>query len=247
MSVQSALGLSNEIAETITAARWDGWCDDSPDLTVVPEPSQLRPWLLRAEPPVADRVLLAIAELAAVDGGHDSDAATLLCWLLLPAACRVARCIDHADIDEHVAAQLWIEVRTFSWRTTRKVAANIAGRLRKHVLADLANPTDPDGQQITWLGLAPVGRLEPAAPEPVVTSVEELLDLLDWGCASGVISEQDRQLLLDLIAAASAAVPVRSRLLSDRTSEAVAARWGVSGRTVRRWAARSIHALAESA
>lgn len=246
MSVKTALGLSNEIAQSIITTRWEGWSRDLPDLALVPDPAELAAWLRGTDPASADRVLTVLAELGAADGADDSEAALLLAWLMMPAACRVARCIDHADIDEHVAAQLWIEVRTFSWRTTRKVAANIAGRLRKHLLAELADPTDPHGERIARLSVVPAG-MEPSAPQVAVSSIEELVDLLDDGCASGVISVQDRRLLLDLITTAAAAPHGRTAFLGDRTSDLVAARWGVSGRTVRRWAARSIHALAESA
>lgn len=246
MSVSTALGLSLEVAHAIIATHWEVWSRDFPDLALVPDPGGVAAWLRCADPAAADRVLRALAQLAAADGGDDRDAALLLAWLMMPAACRVARCIVHADIDVHVAAQLWIEVRTFSWRTTSKVAANIAGRLRKHLLAELADPTDPHGERLTRLAVVPAA-LEPAAPQAPVSSIEELVDLLDAGCASGVINAEGRQLLLDLIATAATEPHGRTALLGDRTSDLVAARWGVSGRTVRRWAARTIHALAETA
>lgn len=47
------------------------------------------------------------------------------------------------DIDCHVAAQLWIAVRTFPWRTTGPVAANLNRNLRKKVLQDLVPTSSP--------------------------------------------------------------------------------------------------------
>ena len=55
------------------------------------------------------------------------------------------------DIDCHVAAQLWIAVRTFPWRTTGPVAANLNRNLRKKVLQDLVPTSSPiphDGDDV---------------------------------------------------------------------------------------------------
>ena len=192
--------------------------------------------------------LCGLAQLAAADGGDDVDAAKVLAWVLLPAACRVAGSFARvADIDEHVAAQLWIEVRSFSWQTTSKVAANIAGRLRKHLATDLSDlpsaeaPPDLAGRHRGG-GLALARQYGVGGPDDGPSPMDELLSVLEWGCRRGLITSEDRLLLLDVIAAA-ADDPAWHRsgaaLLGDKVSDSVGTHWGISGRTVRRRAAAS--------
>ena len=80
--------------------------------------------------------------------------------------------------------------------------------------------------------------------------MDELLSVLEWGCRRGLITSEDRMLLLDVIAAA-ADDPAWHRsgaaLLGDKVSDSVGTHWGISGRTVRRRAAASISALAQVA
>ncbi|MEO6605985.1 MAG: hypothetical protein ABIN55_10265 [Aeromicrobium sp.] len=65
---------------------------------------------------------------------------------------------------------------------------------------------------------------------------------------AGVITAADRQLLIDLaVAADRATAPTRrgrSGLMVTSASEEVATRWGMSARSVRRHASRSIDRLA---
>ena len=94
------------------------------------------------------------------DGGNDIAAAAALAKCLLPGACRLAGWLSTLPprvvfrdsqpvlagawsaverIDELVASQLWIEVRTFPWRRLRKVAANILMNTRVGVLREVGD------------------------------------------------------------------------------------------------------------
>ena len=77
---------------------------------------------------------------------------------------------------------------------------------------------------------------------------QELDDILEVATSRGALTPNDRDLLLSLAHAADAANPARSGrghagLMAPAASDAVAAECGVSSRTVRRRAARSVHAL----
>ena len=77
--------------------------------------------------------------------------------------------------------------------------------------------------------------------------MEELLSVLEWGCQTGVITDTERLLLLDVITtAAEEPTWLRSgaALFGDMVSDRVGTQWGISGRTVRRRAVASISALA---
>ena len=131
--------------------RGSAWSTDFDDL---------RTWLPTVDHEASDQVLLALAMLAAPDGGDDIAAAAALAKCLLPGACRLAGWLSTLPprevfrdsqpvtagtwsaverIDELVASQLWIEVRTFRWRRLRKVAANILISTRVGVLREVGD------------------------------------------------------------------------------------------------------------
>lgn len=259
MSVATRLDLTRPAVQQITAQQWPQWSATLPALTLVDQPTEVDRWLEAADPASADQVLRALAQLAATDGENDIDAAKVLAWVLMPAACRLAGHLGrNSDINEHVAAQLWIEVRSFSWQTTGRVAANISARLRKHLIAELADPpatratlSPPReyGEQLAARARA-FGMEVIPGPGEDVSPMEELLSVLEWGCQRGVITDTDKLLLLDVVTtAAEEPTWLRSgaALLGDTVSDRVGTQWGISGRTVRRRAAASISALAAAA
>jgi hypothetical protein len=74
---------------------------------------------------------------------------------------------------------------------------------------------------------------------------------LEWACENKVITDGDRALLLCLVEAAdSAAIRLVDRrtggLLANNVSEAVAQKWGIAPRTVRRRARSSMDALSSA-
>jgi hypothetical protein len=163
-----------------------------------------------------------------------------------------------ARIDEVVAAQLWLEIRTFRWRGRSRVAANILMNARAGVLRECGvhsqlrrsdpvwsrtTPVDPYGG--FWAGYA--ARNTAAEDSPA----DELLQVLEWACDKKVITREDRALLLCLVAAADRAGTTRvgrggGGLMANDVSAAVAAEQGISAVTVRRRARRSLRALTQA-
>ena len=140
--------------------KWPAWVATDPRLGVVDNFDDLRSWLPTVDHEESDQVLLALAMLAAPDGGDDIAAAAALAKCLLPGACRLAGWLSTLPprevfrdsqpvmagtwsaverVDELVASQLWIEVRTFKWRRLRKVAANILINTRVGVLREVGD------------------------------------------------------------------------------------------------------------
>jgi hypothetical protein len=252
MSVATHLGLADPDSEVLALAgqRRAGWQATHPELRVVDELADLPAWLRAADWADADRVLLALAQLSAPDGGDDVAATGALAWVLLPGASLLAFRLGRLShrVDEILAAQLWVEARTFPWKGGHKVAANILMNTRKGVIRDLGLG-ELSGRTIPFPPTAEVWDetahdRQPAEPTPE----QDLHDILELATSRGALTAEDGDLLLDLAHAADLASPARSGrghagLMAPAASEAVAADRGVSGRTVRRRAARSVSAL----
>ncbi|WP_207219044.1 hypothetical protein [Pengzhenrongella frigida] len=263
MSVATQLGLNDPARGLLAQARtdWAGWSGHDPRLVVVDDLLDLPDWIRTADRLDVDDVLHVLARLGSPTGGDDIAAAGALVWVLLPGATVVAHRLRDMTprIDECVAAQLWIEVRSFAWERRRKVAANIVMNLRRGVLRDLGAHEHLRAVDPTWAHAVPLAPeadlwrvLDAKAAEPLaVEAEEELAELLSWAMAHRVIGEHDRQLLVGLAeAACQVAVPRsrqgRSGLCSRAGSSVVAAQHGISAVTVRRRARQSMRALAEA-
>lgn len=263
MSVARELGLESVDPVVIVAKRWAQWSALQPDLGAVKVPTDLQRWLGRGRGQASDqthqeinRVLRALAVLGSRDGDDDPDAAVVLCWVMLPAACAVASRNEWRSprlIDQIVAAQLWIIVRDYPWQTRHgSVAANIARDLNRAVIDDLHSqdrdraghvvPVDPND-----FTLLPLGHPDdPDDPRPA----DELIELLDEAIESQVIDWGERALLLT-IAEASAAAPAGRQsgsgvagLLTADVEAVVAQRYQSSPRSIRRRAGACVDALA---
>ncbi len=259
MSVATQLGLSSTDEGLLAQAcrEWEQWCLDHEALTVVSDLSDLPAWLPGADAGAADEVLHTLAMLASPRGGDKVAAAGALAWVLLPGACVVAYRLRTLTprIDEVVAAQLWLEVRSFAWEQRRKVAANIVMNTRRGVLRDLE--VGEHGRQVdaTWARSIPVEPdaelwtvLEAQRYTPETSAAVELHELLEWALRAEVIEERDRDLLLRLSVAASGADLAqnhrgRGGLFSEAARRAVAADVGRSEATVRRRATAAMDAI----
>ncbi len=252
MSVETALGITSQTASRIIGGRWADWSADHPALAPIP-PSRAQEWLRATSPEDSNEVLRVIARMASETGGDDLEAAELLAWILMPAARRVAvelaNLIRDEPMDHIVAAQLWIEIRTFNWKTNTLVAGCVRRNLRKHVLVEcgaivpdvMSRRTvlldDPDDFDLL--------EAPPEAPAPVADQLEVLLAL---GVRAGTIQEAHRVLLEEMVDAAYSH-PSRLRPLNPllAVADVVAMRRGVTGRHVRRLSRRALDALARDA
>jgi len=259
MCIAHELGLDDDRLNNLINRRWEAWATAEPALWLVPDPTNLPAWVWRtrrksttsAEHGEVDAVLRGLACVAAEDGGNDGEAALVLAWLMLPAACSVARRLrgrDPGRIDAIVATQLFILARSFRWRTRRgNVAANITRDLRAEVRRDLGSvdsrvlviPTDPE----TLARIA-------VADDPVEGPDAELARVLEEGFATGAISGQQRALLEEVLTRVRA-LPVRPRatrtglngLLVAEVAQAMAREHHVSTRQVRRQVNQCVAAL----
>lgn len=249
MSVETALGVSGETARQIQKNRWPDWSGQCAAMVSV-GCTDVRGWLRPAAGRDGQRALYQLAFLAAADGGDDVDAAQVLAWAMLPAACRVANELSDldTDIDALVASQLWIEVRTFNWRASNQVAGTLSASLRRSVLREsgIGARRQPELDDAPWPVL-----LERLAGEPAnqhLDSREVLLRVLDWGVDSGTIEAADRALLLDMVDACHADPKRRSpRRALFGTSTLLGPGLGITARSVRRRGRRALDALAAHA
>jgi hypothetical protein len=261
VSVQTQLGLHDEGNGLLAHAGqdWASWAGRFPCLLGIGGVGSLRAWLRAAEPAAADEVLHALVTLASPSGGDDASAAAMVAWALLPGASVLAQRLRTLSprIDEIVAAQLWIEIRTFPWRRLRKVAANILANTRTGVLRECGAHRQIERVDRTW---SSVRLVDPTAvfwtlvcPQDAAarSAAHELVEVLQWARALNVISDSDRSLLLSLAETADSCGPARTGrgscgLMANDLSADVADRLGISPITVRRRARKAITALADA-
>lgn len=242
MTVAESFGLTADKINDLINIHWPEWVTEAPDLQLVPATEKLCDWLRKAPPEDADLVLRELARLAHEGAGTSPDAAFVLAWVMMPSATVLAHQLRtlSEDIDCHVAAQLWIAVRTFPWRTTGRVAANLNRNLRKKVLQDLvptSSPFPPDGDDVVQ-------------DEPQPDAIEELIEILGDGLKAEVIGQDDVDLLLAVMDAAAQLVPASGPgigIIGDRVSARIGELHGCSPRTIRRRIKRSTDALSQLA
>lgn len=261
MSVQTQLGLHDEGNGLLARAAqsWASWVDRFPCLLGIGGVGSLRAWLRAAEPAAADEVLHTLVTLASPSGGDEASAAAMVAWALVPGASVLAQRLQTLSprIDQIVAAQLWIEIRTFPWRRLRKVAANILANTRTGVLRECGAHSQLERVDRTW---SSVRLVDPTAvfwarvcPQDAASqsAAHELVEVLEWARAAKVISDSDRSLLLELAGTADSFSPARTGrgwcgLMANELSADVADRLGMSPITVRRRARKAITALADA-
>lgn len=249
MSVEEALGISTDTAMEIVKRRWPDWARLRPVLRAV-DLSDLRRWLRRGNAKKVGEVVHALAWLSATDGGDDLEAATLLAWLMVPVAGRVANDLHtmSPEIDALVASQLWIEVRTVNWRASSRVAGNIGKSLRRNILRDAGlDPSRPATvEPVLWPDLTEcvLSDCQSESEDPEQT----LLAVLDWGVESHTIEASDRELLLAMVAVSASDPRHRSpRRPLLAAAGLIGPQLGITPRSVRRRGRRALDALAAHA
>lgn len=259
MSIATQLGLDEPEQGCLGQAHdwWGKWVRSRPALGVVDELASLPLWMTTADLTAREGVLESLSELAATHGDDGLAGAAALTWILLPGACRLAHGLRGLtrQADELVAAQLWIEVRTFGRGRGRRVAATILWNTRNGVLRDvgISKHAEPawrlrilmEPEHPAWKSFEAVLGTESQNPD-------ELGELLADACAAGAIGVGDSELLVGLARAAHTAAPAyqghgRAGLMTPVATAQAATCWGVSPRTVRRRARRSLNELARYA
>ena len=259
MSVAMQLGFTPDGPVPVDNVKWNAWCAAHPCLERFAGVEEM--WRVVQESPIeqADKWLWVWAQLAAEDGGNDLDAASWLAWALVAGASAMGpRMRGIANLDQLVAAALWVEVRTYPWRTRHHVAGNVMFGVRARVFAEVGRSNRRDHRRsierqlvlVPDYDVVPAGFEEAVDPFAPGTPREELLALLDWACAEGVIGEFDRRVLLAQVEVWEEAPRTpQARVAAggfcgNHLTDATGARLGISGRTVRRITRRCLDALA---
>lgn len=255
--VAAQLGLDDpHTSKLLTLARdlWASWCRDDARLAVCSDPLQLPQIFTGWTPAQKDEVLQALAHLASPAGGDQIGAAGLLSWLLIPGAARLACTLSHLSrrTDEVVAAQLWIEVR--SWNGGPKVAANVLMRARGGVLRDLGIKNDRTWSLTSlWDEQSPGASVE-QIPAPETDRPPEVVlgEVLGEALQHDLITGEQCALLLRLAHTADThdvrrAGRGNAGLLAEQVLVEVGRGHGMHRSSVRRHAARSLGRLREHA
>lgn len=185
-----------------------------------------------------DEVFAALLRLAAADNGDDQDAGLVVAHLMHRGSRGVAAGLRDLspEIDAIVAAELWVQIRSYRWQHRRHShALGLKRDTRAAVLRDLCPARDRDGRRrlvlqapevLTWLmdARADGTSVESGGvPGAAASDVEdELLDVLAWAEGNGVLTEDDVRLLLEF------------ELASMPERYAAAAQWGLTERGMRR-------------
>ena len=241
--LEDVLGIENYLSDADRL--WGRWCQVEPLLAAAPSRAALREWLA-TDPPNARATLSALASLAAEDGANEPAAAAVLAWVMIPAAAALARRYRASvpDVEEWIAAQLWIEVRSVPWRRVNNPAASIKFALAHALRGEVDGvevPVDP-GEQLALVR----ERAGDQSVQPQLDSDLLLALVLQRAVDGGVITAGDRQILVDLVAHAHTHPAARRRnggLTSVAALTHVSTRHAVPVRTVSRHAKAAITAI----
>lgn len=254
MSLRTQLGLTGVSPTPVQRAveAWPAWASQHPVLARVEDPEQLDTWLQEVAPREANEVLLALGEIGAVDGADDTAAASVLAELLVPGATVIAQDLHRMSprMDELVAAQLWISVRTLSWGDRIQVASTVLMNVRRDVLrhlgwasawsqrVSLLDPTQDEGA--SWLSIE--SRRQPFEHQG---AQDALYDLLEDAVAAQIVPLREVRLLLRLAEASDGSATRRANagLTSKPAVREVAAEQCTSTASVERRARRALGQL----
>jgi hypothetical protein len=232
-SLQELLGISPEVVSEICARRLEAWAQRFPVLGGA-DAHRFLDWYEESWAGTKNEVLHALSWWAWKEGGDDTQAASVLAWLMKPAACAVIRGLgkrlesgvrwaDSQCATERVAASLFICCRTIGGELEEDswAASTIKNRLLKDVLVQAGDYTvmgkySERLEDLSGFDDSEVDALGTQVQTQNVTDID-LDDLLDGAVGSGIV-EAEEQLLL------SHAVQIAAS--TDSRSKAGPAPWG---------------------
>jgi hypothetical protein len=254
MSVAKCLGLDEADGPAMAAATvaWQRWCHQDPELAVVDDLLELPGWTRRATTAAKDVLLARLHRLATVD----AEAATVLAWLLLPGATRLADNLRDLspDIDALIAAELWLQIRTRP--ADRCVAASILRNVRRSLLAELGHADEAQRIDRAWANTTLCDNPEDldllaGVPDVHADAIFETSLLMQSAVLGGLLSLTDASLLQALATAADErSAPARrgrAGLTSPSVVEYVARHRPQSVRSIRRRASTLMDRLSRYA
>jgi hypothetical protein len=250
MSVAECLGLEDldGPAMRTAAVAWQRWCHTAPELAVVDDLFDLPTWTRRVPATIKDPLLVQLHLLAQ----QDAEAATVLAWLLLPGATRLANRLRDLspDIDALTAGELWLQVRRAPAK--RCVAATILRNVRHVLLDELGHGDSARRSDKVWANtwvcddVAVLDSLV-SVPEQETNAESHSGHLVQAALLAGAISYSDASLLHQLaVAADEQATPSRrgrGGLTAPKAVESAMRFRTLPTRTVRRRAAAALDQL----
>jgi hypothetical protein len=228
---------------------FDGWAELVPQLScggsvhsVAGVFAELAPG---SAPAYHDQLLGALLQLAAVDGGNDSDAVLAVLHAVAEGATRLAR----RGFDEGlVLGELAIRIRTYPWRTRqRAVAANLLRDTEHELCCEVNHAWMRTRGHVQRVREVAVGRQPwdtvdlPESAAVTDTAEDDDLDLVDvllWAGRTGVVDARDLSMLIEYH---------YGRSLTGAGHEHVARVFGVNVRTSKRRCTAALTALQAAA
>jgi hypothetical protein len=203
-------------ARLTSEGRLGRWAEREPALAGLPDLDALAQVVhSRRDLDFTDEVFVALLRLAAADNGDDQDAGLVVAHLMQHAARAIAVSLRDLsdDIDAVVAAELWVQIRSYRWQHRhRGHALGLKHDTRAAVVHELCPPRTDDGYRrtvlrapevLSWVSdLHTTAELDGDVEGVVDDAEEELLDVLSWAQGSGVLTGEDVQLLLEFELAA---------------------------------------------
>lgn len=239
------VGISAEdLADQLDDGIWVAWTRTEPVLATFSS-LQDPAWRTSID---RDAGVGALLRLAA----NDDLAAVAVCHRLQPAMVRLAGEYwgVRSEIESAVVGSLWEAIREFPVATRdRAYAAHLVGEVRLRTRRYLTTSRHShDRFQIVRVGNAELLDVLGAASVAGEDDEYELVEFLTWAQRTGVLSDEDLQLLRELILAGHATAdgdtPWNARgVASEAAREWLAARTGSSARTIRRRTDRVVHNL----
>jgi hypothetical protein len=248
------------VARLDTADTFTRWVQLVPELAAEGTVSSVAEVLAALEPGTErtrwDGLLLALLQLAAVDGADQADAVFVVLQAVAAGAARLLRRSTtpsrrgaRPDFTEGlVLGQLTIQIRSYPWRTrTRAVAANLLLDTEHALCREVYAARFKTRRRAEPVVERPVDMRRSVDATPVYDEVGpdvadaaglELVDLLMWAERTGVVAARDLSMLVEYHYA---------RELTGAGHEHVARTFGVNVRTSKRRVAAALEALQAAA
>jgi hypothetical protein len=186
------------------------------------------------------QVVAALTALGSRRGGDDDDAALAVVVLLEDGVHRLATTLRDVCELEDVTATVWVEVKAAEPHVGRQAAAYLLRRTRQR----LCRPAAGMIARVATTSLDAHSDHEQdglLSERPVEDPTADLTDLLVWARRKGVLTGQDVDLLVELIAAEN------DGLGREEAQRVVGERHGLAMRTVRRRRNRTTVQLRDAA
>ena len=223
-------------AELTRTGKWATWCQDPRLEGVACLEDAVQDWQTRRDTR-SYQVVAALTAIGSRRGGDDDDAAMAVVVLLAPGISRLAAALrDVCEVDD-VRATVWEEVKLAEPQLRNLAARYLLQRARQRLTRPAAGmvcrvETVSLDQRLGWCSEDPDfargERFLDLAATEADDPVSDLADLLTWAQQVGLLTCDEVDLLVELMATAEEGIG------TEDAQRLIGQRQGVSMRTVRR-------------